>query len=76
MLDETEDANGDKIAALIIGSLDDMKIGPFVVFMKKLKNGCDTAAYTKFVIEGLNDFYPNGEYVYLSRSNIRNHIVS
>lgn len=67
MVDESPDANGNSVGAFIVASLDDMKKGPFVVYVDKLKNGCDTDGYKKFYTAGLNRFYPNGEseYIYI-----------
>lgn len=64
MFDEFQDASGNSVGALSIGCMDDMKIGPFLVHLDIL-DSCDTAGYKKFVMAGLNAFYPNGEYMNL-----------
>lgn len=61
MIDETQDAKGRNVAAFIVGSLDHPKKGPFLIHVDKLTQGCDTAGYKKFCMDGLNEFYPNGE---------------
>lgn len=65
--DETTDSGSTSLGALVIGSLDRPKLGPYLINLHEM-DGCDNESISKFFEASLEQMYPEGNHFYFIHS--------